>query len=200
VGHAIRDPRKILSFLNFRLRLLQVRKIRRNGELFHVYRGEAYPDYLHHGNAMSFVLETARKYCRGRGIDVGASVWPYPDSIPVRDEPHQNAHKLDAFDDGSLDYVFSSHCLEHLDRWEGALALWIHKLRPRGILFLYLPHESMALWNPGAPWVLDGHKWRPRHEILVPFLRGCGMKILEYERFRDDYWSFHIVAERPPAA
>ncbi len=107
---------------------------------------------------------------------------------------NQNAYRLDNFPDGSLDFVFSSHCLEHLERvGKRALRLWLRKLKPGGILFLYLPHESMRLWNPGSPWVGDGHKWQPRHEIVVPFLEAEGMSILEVNKDHDGYWSFHVV-------
>jgi SAM-dependent methyltransferase len=194
---AIREPHKILPYLRYKLASLRVRKVRRDGILYHRYKGELYPDYLNHGNAASFILETAQRYCRGRGIDVGANAWPFPGAVPIENEPHQNAHRLDAFADGSLDYVFSSHCLEHLDRWEEALDLWIRKLRPGGVLFLYLPHESMKLWNPGAPWVMNGHRWQPTLEILLPFLEGRGLEILDYEPYRDTYWSFHIAARKP---
>jgi len=89
------------------------------------------------------------------------------------------------FADESLDFVFSSHCLEHLDKWQYALKLWIAKLRLNGILFLYLPHKSMRLWNPGGPWVGSNHKWIPSYQVINQFLIGHGMEILEYNPERD---------------
>src|SRR5438067_457437 len=65
------------------------------------------------------------------------------------------------FEDGSLDYVFSSHCLEHIEVWRTALAEWVRKLRPSGHILLYLPHPDCAIWRPGSPFVGDGHKWVP---------------------------------------
>jgi len=193
---AIRHPHRIIPHIIFRIRLLQVSEVLVDGELFHRYKGERYPDYLNHGNACQFIAPKALAYCKGRGIDIGAGTWSLPGSIPIQDEPHMNAYKLDTFPDDSLDYVFSSHCLEHLDNWAEALSLWISKLRIGGILFLYLPHESMKLWNPRGPWVANTHRWKPRHEILLPFLSKRGMEIVEYNASRDPYWSFHIVAKR----
>jgi SAM-dependent methyltransferase len=152
---------------------------------------------LSKGNAQGFIREKALSYCRGKGLDVGASEWPLPGAIPVQQERHQNALALDDFDDHSLDYVFSSHCLEHLERWQDALEHWIRKLKPSGILFLYLPHEDMELWRPGAPWGGNSHKWQPTHGVLVPFLEQHGMEVLEYNPGHDDFWSFHVAARRP---
>lgn len=193
---AVKHPDRIIPYIIVRIKRLQVSKVVKNGELFYKYKGVLYPDYLNHGNACQFIAEKALTYCKGRGIDVGADKWPLPGAIPILDEEHINAYDLSAFAYNSLDYVFSSHCLEHLDRWEEALALWIRKLKIGGILFLYLPHESMELWNPMGPWVGNAHKWTPKHEILLRFLSEHGIDIIEYNSSRDKYWSFHIVGKR----
>lgn len=201
---AIRQPTKILDYLVWRWNRLQVREAFVDSKVYHVYRGDWYPDELHRGNACAHIADVARRYCLGSGLDVGAGPWPLKGAVPIRDEPHRNAYELDIVPDRSLDYVFSSHCLEHLDRWREALGLWIRKLKPGGILFLYLPHESMKMWHRRGPWVGLGHKWRPRHEVLVPFLDAQEMEVIELNRERDEYWSFHIVARRrsepPPSA
>jgi len=176
----------------------QVKRVVQDGKVFHAYKGALYPDTITHGNAASHVLETAKQYCCGAGIDIGANQWPFPGAIPIDDSSGENAYALDQIADGSLDYVFSSHCLEHLARWQDALRLWIGKLKPGGILFLYLPHESCALWRPGAPWVGGAHKWSPTWQVLAPFLESCGMTVVDYNAGRDDYWSFHIIARRRP--
>ena len=189
-------PHAILPAIACRLKRLRVRRFMRDGELFYAYEGELYPAYLWGGNAVAFIVDKAHEYCAGKGIDVGANQWPFPGAVPIQDTPSENAYRLDRFADGSLDYVFSSHCLEHLDLWQDALRLWISKLRAGGVLFLYLPHVSNGLWKPGGPWVGDGHVWSPTWEVLCPFLEREGMAILEVNRNRDRYWSFHIAARR----
>ena len=47
-----------------------------------------------------------------------------------------------------LDYIFSSHCLEHVDRWVDAMDYWYSKLKIGGVLFLYLPDYSQEYWRP----------------------------------------------------
>jgi len=196
LGRAMRDPAKVVCYVRWRLNRLFVRRIEAPGGTFYRYRGELYPESLNRGNACSHIAARALKFCDGRGIDIGASEWPLPGAIPIRDEPHQNAYTLNAFPDSSLDFVFSSHCLEHLDHWDDALRLWIQKLKPGGILFLYLPHESMKLWRKCGPWVGLGHRWIPTSAKILPFLEKSGLEIVDYNPERDDYWSFHVCARR----
>jgi len=193
---ALRHPDEIWPALVCAVRRRAVREVEIQGESFYEYKGELYPTYLHEGNAASFIQDKALMYCQGSGIDVGANEWPLPGAQAIEDTPEENALKLDRFEDGSLDFVFSSHCLEHIAQWETALSLWISKLKPGGTLFLYLPHDSMLLWRPGGPWVGGAHKWSPTHDAVVEHIADQGMEIVESNTGRDGYWSFHICARR----
>ena len=174
---------------------LFLKKIIKDGAVCYKYGKEVYPEYLFQKKASSYIKDRALKYCRGKGIDIGAGAWPLEGAIPIENVPEENAYKLDRFGDNSLDFVFSSHCLEHLKKWDKALLLWIQKLKPEGILFLYVPHESMRLWRPGEIFGM-AHVWSPTWQVLAPFLERAGMEILEYEKNKDRYWSFHIVAKK----
>jgi len=196
IRRAISHPGEIVPGIVCMVTRRRVRRVERNGSWFFEYRGELYPEYLHRGNAASFIQEKAQAYCQGRGIDIGANEWPFPGAIAIDEGETENALRLDRFAPASLDYVFSSHCLEHVTQWHDALRLWISKLKVGGVLFLYLPHESNLLWRPGGPWVGARHKWSPRWQTIVPFLEAEGMETVEYNPGRDDYWSFHIVAKR----
>jgi len=161
-----------------------------------VYYGRFYPAHLMRGNAKRFIEKKALKWCKGYGIDVGAGKWPLPGAIPVDKTRTEDAYHLDRFADESLDFVFSSHCLEHLRFWRSALALWVSKLKIGGILFLYVPHPDMKLWHPREPWVGTGHKWIVKPEKLLPFLKHLGLQIIETQTEPDDYYSWYVVARR----
>jgi len=161
-----------------------------------VYYGRFYPAYLTGGDAKRFIEQKALKWCKGYGIDVGAGKWPLPGAIPVDKTRTEDAYHLDRFADESLDFVFSSHCLEHLRFWRSALALWVSKLKIGGILFLYVPHPDMKLWHPREPWVGTGHKWIVKPEKLLPFLKHLGLEIIETQTEPDDYYSWYVVARR----
>ena len=193
---SIKHPSLVLSYLSQNLRLYRVKRTIKNDKVYFEYKGVLYPEFLNKGNAASFILEKAKRHCQGKGIDVGAGQWPFEEATPIDYGKSQNAYNLDSLKDGSLDFVFSSHCLEHLERWQEALLLWIKKLRVGGTLFLYLPHKSMELWHPNAPWVGKGHKWIPSYEVINPFLEANGMDIIEFEPEQDKYWSFHIASRK----
>ena len=198
ISKAFQHPADILPYVSrVLLRALLIRRLEQNGQQFYKYKGTLYPSHLSNKSAAPFIFDKAKKYCRGKGIDIGGGTSPYPDAELIENEPDQNAFCLDRYDDQSLDYVFSSHCLEHLDRWPAALKLWISKIKPGGCLFLYLPHHSMALWQPKGLWVGKEHKWSPSIEILLPFLRQAELDVMDYQTNKDAYWSFHIAARKP---
>jgi SAM-dependent methyltransferase len=192
---AFTEPGSIPRYLKRLFKKMFVRRVSRDGKIFYEYGGEFYPQYLSKGNAISFIQDKAETICKGKGLDIGASRWPLTGAMPVRNEQGQNAYQLDNITDNSLDYVFSSHCLEHLEQWREALKLWTGKLKSGGILFLYLPHESMKLWHPEAPWG-SHHKWTPNTTIINEYLGSIGLDIVEYSPEKDQYWSFYIVARK----
>lgn len=194
---ALRHP--VDAALNLRAaasRRFFVKVIEQNGERYYSYKGELYPAYLNEGGAAAFILDKASGYCSGKGLDIGAGAWPLPGAIPIQDEARRNAYELSMFPDESLDYVFSSHCLEHLKQWRKALRIWIRKLRPGGHIVLYLPHESMRLWAPGGPWVGSSHRWAPTAGIVAAELERNGLTIVERDDGPDRYFSFYIAAEK----
>jgi SAM-dependent methyltransferase len=201
VKKAIKEPRRFFKFIMWAYKFIRnsllIKKIKKDGAFFYKYNGKLYPAYLKDGKArFQYIFPIAKKYCKGKGLDIGAGENSFPRAIPIENEKYQNAYKLDKIKDKSLNFVFSSHCLEHLDRWQEALALWIKKLGKNGILFLYLPHQSMKLWRRGSPWIGKDHKWAPTYNKIAPFLLKHNMKILDYEKDKDKFWSFYIIAKK----
>ena len=166
-----------------------------------VYRGRLYPAYLKDGNAMQYIAPTALKFCKGHGLDIGAGIWPLPgaekidpalDIWPNIGEWPDDAYHLPSMPEG-WDYIFSSHCLEHLDNPVRALEHWKLRLRPSGVLFIYLPHPEMEYWRP--QWNRKHlHSWTP--EQMAQMLRDLGFAdVLHGER--DLAWSFAVVGWKP---
>jgi SAM-dependent methyltransferase len=159
------------------------------------YLGRFYPDYLFVGGASFAIFREAQKYCTGQGLDVGAGLWPLPGTTPVDIERGPARHRsVEDFPAGSVDFVFSSHCLEHIVAWRETLDLWISRLRRGGILFLYLPHPECAIWHPGSAFVGDGHKWMPTPEIIRTALVERGGILVTEDEGPDAMQSFHACA------
>lgn len=101
------------------------------------------------GNASRFTIPFAKEILKGEGLDIGCnnSEWAFPGAklIDITIDDQWDAHNLP---DNQYDYIFSSHCLEHLNDWVGTLDYWFTRLKPGGVLYLYLPHYSQSYWRP----------------------------------------------------
>lgn len=150
------------------------------------YKGRLYPEYLKHGNACRFIEPIARHFCVGRGVDVGCGMWPLPGALGVDLKNGGDAMQLP---DGQFDYVFSSHCLEHLSNPVAALEHWRDRIVPGGVLFLYLPHPDMEYWLP-QNCRKHLHSWSPGQVRRILIDLGF-WDVLASER--DLAWSFSVV-------
>ena len=112
------------------------------------FNNNKYPEFQSKGFASQFAFSYAKHFCIGKGYDIGCNriEWAFPNSIPI--DPVLNEYDAYNLPDGEIDYIFSSHCLEHLPNWVNALDYWISKLKSGGILFLYLPHYDQEYWRP----------------------------------------------------
>lgn len=112
------------------------------------YKNHKYPSFQSQGNGAQFAIPYAKHVCVGTGVDVGCNrlEWSFPGSLPV--DPAINEFDALNFPYENLDYIFSSHCLEHLYDWVDVLDYWTSKLKVGGVLFLYLPDYSQEYWKP----------------------------------------------------
>lgn len=114
------------------------------------YKNNQYPAFQSLGNAAQFAIPYAKHVCVGKGVDVGCNrpEWGYPGAILV--DPVINEFDALNFPEeaAELDYIFSSHCLEHLNDWVSVLDYWKSRLSIGGVLFMYLPHYSQVYWRP----------------------------------------------------
>jgi SAM-dependent methyltransferase len=163
-----------------------------------IYEGEYYPDYLTLGGASFAIHRTAQKYCRGQGLDIGAGYWPLRGSTPIDTELGLGTeNKIEHIPENSQDYVFSSHCLEHIREWQKTLDSWISKVKPGGILFLYLPHPSCKLWHMSNPLMASMHKWVPTPGVIERDLRTRGLEVVDKDEGPDHFYSFYVCARKP---
>lgn len=138
------------------------------------FHGDVYPKFQSEGNASQFAIPFAKHFCKGNGLDVGCNrtEWAFPGATPI------DISFGDGFDAmnlpmGKFDYIYSSHCLEHLDSWVDALDYWREKLFDGGVLFLYLPDASQKYWRP---WYNRKHKHCFTPDIIKMYFEDVGMK------------------------
>jgi SAM-dependent methyltransferase len=86
------------------------------------------------------------RFLSGRGLDIGAGGDPLraPNAIvDAWDKPQGDAQELRGVADGVYDFVYSSHCLEHVRSVEVALQNWTRVLKPGGHLYFVVPDYSL---------------------------------------------------------
>lgn len=128
------------------------------------------------------------EYTRGRGLDLGCGNYkPFEHFVGVDNGDHcrkfgwtsaanfhvQTCENLEMFANGSMDFVFSSHLLEHIQNHEAALKEWWRIVKPGGYLVLYLPHKDFYP-NMGSPGANPEHVHDFLPDDIVKVMRGLG--------------------------
>lgn len=103
--------------------------------------------------------ETEKSYLQGRGIDIGCGNDPvFKHAIPF-DQEHGDANCISKHMTEQLDFVFSCHCLEHMDDPYKALKEWFSILKSGGYLFIIVPDEDLYEQGHFPSRFNDDHKW-----------------------------------------
>jgi SAM-dependent methyltransferase len=157
------------------------------------YNGTLYPAFQAQGYAAQFAIPYAKKFCKGKGYDIGCmkKEWALPGAVPidVSFDDEWDAYNLP---DTTVDYIFSSHCLEHLPNWVEALDYWTTIINSKGTLFLYLPHYSQEYWRP---WNNRKHIHAFDETIIKDYLVHNNYKHI-YTSGPDLNCSFTVVAQK----
>jgi SAM-dependent methyltransferase len=133
------------------------------------------------------------RYFAGNGIDIGGRPDPlalyrelFPRMLSVRtwDWEDGNAQHLAGVGDESLDFIHSSHCLEHLEDPHEGLANWFRVLRPGGHMIVTVPDEDLyeqgvfpSTFNRDHKWTFTIHKprsWCDRSINVLELLVALG--------------------------
>jgi SAM-dependent methyltransferase len=151
------------------------------------------------------------RWCVGSGVDIGfGGHAPIVDTALTSDQypapwfgsgwPNQLC--LDAFcrlpfSDNSLDYIYSSHCLEDAIDTAGVLSDWCRVLRPGGVLVLFLPDQKTYeadCAKKGTEPNPDHKHWNFGMEYTISCLPNT-VKVI-HKAFPLDYnpYSFELVA------
>ena len=124
---------------------------------------------------------------RGHGIDIGAGTDPLNANgefgadcvVDAFDRKDGDANRLDkCVVNESYDFIYSSHCLEHMDSWKIALRAWLRVLKWFGYGVIMVPDFDLyeqRQWP--SKWAGEGHRWaftlgRPDLDVpeLIPVL------------------------------
>jgi SAM-dependent methyltransferase len=150
----------------------------------------------------------ATNYFRGIGIDIGGKpdplsqygeLFPLVESIKTWDWEDGDAQLMAGVADDTLDFVHSSHCLEHLVDPVQGLRNWLRILRPCGHLIVTVPDEDLyeqgvfpSTFNRDHKWTFTIQKpasWSERSINVFDLLRelGADAEILKVELLHATY-------------
>lgn len=147
-------------------------------------------------------------YLRGRGVDIGAGdfkVLPHVISVDnmhhaqfgfsMRPDIMANADDLGIIASQSLDFVYSSHTLEHMQDTEKTLKEWWRVVKQGGYLVMYLPHKNFYP-NIGEIGANTDHKHDFLPEDVIEKMPD-GWDLIEcQERNGDQEYSFLLVFKK----
>ena len=152
------------------------------------------------------------KFCIGDGLDIGCGgvntdnrfyqenkIVPTAIGIDLaKTNLTGRAGNLHWFADECLDYIFSSHLLEHLPEPQLALEEWFRVLKKGGYLVLYLPLKD-CYPNVGEPGANRDHKHNLDPKNILDRLHRQSLSfqvVLIEERKEENEYSFDFVVRK----
>jgi len=191
------------------------------------------------GNESGKIKWEIVKWTRGRGLDLGCGLQKtFPHFIGVDngkdgllyghpinpDVRVQTAAELPMFASGSMDFVFSSHLLEHFPltaddprKWPNpiaramadkmmlekhtaldALREWLRVIRRGGYLLLYVPDED-EYPKVGTPGANPDHAFNVSYGTVLDLMRktGSGFDLIEFQKRNEaDEYSLLFVFQK----
>lgn len=164
------------------------------------------------GNEAGKIVWELVPYTRGRGLDLGcgpSKAFPhfigvdnYTDKqlfgIDMKPDVVSSCERLDVFGSASMDFVFSSHLLEHIKDHGAALKEWWRLIKPGGYLVLYLPHK-LFYPNVGQEGANPDHKHDFMPDDIVQAMKDVGAWDLVRNEDRNEnreYSFFQVYKKR----
>ena len=135
----------------------------------------------------------SRRYFVGDGMDIGGKpdplilykeLFPLMKSVKTWDWEEGDAQFLEGVANGALDFVHSSHCLEHLVDPKQGLDNWLRVVREGGYLVITVPDEDLyeqgifpSTFNRDHKWtftIFKEESWSDRSINLLDMVRELG--------------------------
>lgn len=157
------------------------------------------------------IIWEVAEYLRGKGLDVGAGTFKvFPHVISVDNGHHaafnhvikpdvkvDDAVDLSIFGSQSMDFVYSSHLLEHIEDYPRALKEWWRLVKQGGYMVLYLPDEDQYP-KVGEEGANPDHKWDVSYDKLIAAMADMrGWDLIDFQkRSADDEYSLLFVFKK----
>ena len=155
-----------------------------------------------------WVIGFYQHYMQGIGLDIGYK-GSMPDVLPVLPSAIGIDHDYPGYDgvwlpfgDQTQDYVFSSHCLEHIPNYDTALQEWFRVLKVGGYLIVIVPHKWLYEKKEILPsrWNSDHKRYYPPSAVLQEIEESLEPNTwrLRHMRDNDDGYDYAIGPDQHP--
>ena len=84
-----------------------------------------------------------RSIIKGKGIDIGCSTDPVGEDVRRFDMEHGDANHITQYVKEEFDYVYASHCLEHMHEPRKAILEWWKLVKVGGHIVFIVPDEDL---------------------------------------------------------
>ncbi len=99
------------------------------------------------------------KVFKGKGIDIGCGNDPILDNVERFDIEDGDANQIGKYVKKQFDFVFSSHCLEHMKNPYHTIQQWWSLVKDNGYLYLIVPDEDLYEHGHFPSKYNTDHKW-----------------------------------------
>lgn len=96
---------------------------------------------------------------KGKGLDIGCGKDPIFPHVRGFDTKDGDANKISAYINETFDFVFSSHCLEHMNNPYSAIQEWWKLVKEGGCLYVAVPDEDLYEQGVFPSRFNVDHKW-----------------------------------------
>lgn len=135
---------------------------------------------------------------QGEGIDIGCGPDPVLPGVMPFDRAQGDANEILRHVHRQFDFVYASHCLEHMVDARKAVAQWWQLVKPGGVLFLIVPDEDLyeqgcwpSRFNADHKWtftIAKQRSWSPVSINLIDLARSLeGGELVDIRLFDAGY-------------
>lgn len=136
------------------------------------------------------------KYMWGNGLDMGFSGYE-PNVVSIlagaigidKDYPGYDGTHL-PFEDNSQQFVYSSHCLEHISNYQEVIKEWLRVVKPGGYIITVVPHRDLYEKQVNLPsiWNEDHKRYYTPASLLKEFEESLPINSFRVRHLQDNDW------------
>lgn len=136
------------------------------------------------------------KYMWGNGLDIGFSGYE-PNVVSIlngaigvdKDYPGYDGKTL-PFEDNSQQFVYSSHCLEHISDYKQAIQEWYRVTKVGGYIVTVVPHRDLYEKKLELPsiWNGDHKRFYTPASLLKEFEDSLSVNSFRVRHLQDNDW------------